>query len=393
MAPPPPLPRLLAGLALGVLLVAVAADDEGRRRLPRCSRVFSFGDSLTDTGNAAILPATAGGPFTRPPYGMTYFRRPTGRASDGRLVVDFLAEALGLPEPTPYLAGKAAADFRRGANFAVGGATALDPAFLRGRGVTSFVPVSLASNETRWFHDVLRQLAAAADDEHAQRTIAASSLFYFGEIGFNDYSFALSAGNGTVDAAASLVPDIIGVIRSSVADVIAAGARAVVVAGMIPIGCEPEMLALFPPPSGGGATAAGGYYDPASGCIARFNDLAELHNRELQRALRELRRAHPGAAVVRYADLYGPVSAAVASPRKYGFGRRSSALAACCGGGGEPYNFNANFTGFCGTAGSTVCAGGPSASISWDGIHYTEATNRLVAHAILTSTTVRDPKS
>lgn len=95
--------------------------------------------------------------------------------------------------------------------------------------------------------------------------------------------------------------------------VIAAGARTVVVAGMIPIGCEPEMLALFP----GGA---GDYYDPASGCIARFNRLAELHNCELQRALHELRRAHPGAAaaIVRYADLYGPVAAAIASPGEYG---------------------------------------------------------------------------
>ncbi|BAT10688.1 Os10g0393700 [Oryza sativa Japonica Group] len=159
------------------------------------------------------------------------------------------------------------------------------------------------------------------------------------------------------------------------AAVIAAGARTVVVAGMIPIGCEPEMLALFP----GGA---GNYYDPASGCITRFNDLAELHNRELQRALHELRRAHPGATAVRYADLYGPVAAAVASPKEYGFG--SSPLAACCGSGGEPYNFNANFTGFCATPGSTVCADGPSSSVSWDGIHYTEATNKLVARAILT---------
>lgn len=49
-----------------------------------------------------------------------------------------------------------------------------------------------------------------------KHTIAASSIFYFGEIGFNDYSFALSAGNGTVDVAASLVPDIIAVIRSAV---------------------------------------------------------------------------------------------------------------------------------------------------------------------------------
>uniref|UniRef100_A0A0D9XJB2 GDSL esterase/lipase n=1 Tax=Leersia perrieri TaxID=77586 RepID=A0A0D9XJB2_9ORYZ len=359
---------------IGILIAVVAAD--GRRQPPRTpySRVFSFGDSLTDTGNAAILPITAGGPFTQPPYGMTFFHRPNGRASDGRLVIDFIVKGLGLPEPTPYLAGKTAADFQLGVNFAVGGSTALDPAFLKARGVTSFVPVSL-SNETRWFDNALQLLGASADEQHM---IAASSIFYFGEIGFNDYSFALSAGNGTVDVAVSLVPDVIAVIRSAVTKVIAAGARTVVVAGMIPIGCEPELLALFP----GGATA-NDYYDPVSGCIKQFNNLAELHNRQLKRMILDLRRAHPGAAaIVRYADIYGPVTAAVASPAKYGFG--GSPLAACCGGGGAPYNFNANFTGFCGTPGSTVCADGPCKSVSWDGIHYTEATNRLVARSILT---------
>jgi hypothetical protein len=54
--------------------------------------MFSFGDSLTDTGNllaSSQLPFTTVGRF---PYGMTYFHRPTGRCSDGRLVVDFLGE-------------------------------------------------------------------------------------------------------------------------------------------------------------------------------------------------------------------------------------------------------------------------------------------------------------
>ena len=61
--------------------------------------MFSFGDSLTDTGNLLVsspLSFTIVGKF---PYGMTYFHRPTGRCSDGRLVVDFLGAC-----PSPNVA-------------------------------------------------------------------------------------------------------------------------------------------------------------------------------------------------------------------------------------------------------------------------------------------------
>lgn len=47
--------------------------------------IFNFGDSNSDTGGFyAAFPAESG------PYGMTYFNKPAGRASDGRLVIDFI---------------------------------------------------------------------------------------------------------------------------------------------------------------------------------------------------------------------------------------------------------------------------------------------------------------
>jgi hypothetical protein len=42
----------------------------------------------------------------------------------------------------------------------------------------------------------------------------ASSVFYVGEIGVNDYFFAL-INNSAVDVAASLTPHIIGAVRSA----------------------------------------------------------------------------------------------------------------------------------------------------------------------------------
>uniref|UniRef100_A0A0D3HD93 Esterase n=1 Tax=Oryza barthii TaxID=65489 RepID=A0A0D3HD93_9ORYZ len=375
---------LLQRLLVALLRVLVAGEHAAGDAMPspasggggaavnveaRYARVFCFGNSLTDTGNNPLLPATAGGPSTSPPYGMTFFHRPTGRSSDGRLLIDFI----GIP--TPYLAGKTAADLLAGTNFAVGGATALEPAVLARMGIVSAVPVSL-SNETRWFQDALQLLASSIN---ARRRIAETSLFFFGEIGVNDYFLALASNHTVEQAAATLVPDIVGVIRSAVIDAIVAGARTVVVTGMIPLGCEPQLLALFP----AGSAAD---YDPDTGCDARFNKLAEVHNRELTRMLRQLRRAFPAAAV-HYADFYRPVTAIITSPAKYGFG--DTPLAACCGGGGNPYNFD--FAAFCTLQASTLCAD-PSKYVSWDGIHYTEVVNKFVARSMLRRALIPMPK-
>jgi hypothetical protein len=62
----------------------------GSNRQQNYTSMFSFGDSLTDTGNLLVSSPLSFTIVGRYPYGMTYFHRPTGRCSDGRLVVDFL---------------------------------------------------------------------------------------------------------------------------------------------------------------------------------------------------------------------------------------------------------------------------------------------------------------
>jgi hypothetical protein len=94
------LQRLIAEVKVILTVVLVLAaeaagdgdPDTGCRGLTggRYTRVFAFGDSLTDTGNSAIFPPTAGGTFTKLPYGDTFFGHPSGRASDGRIITDFL---------------------------------------------------------------------------------------------------------------------------------------------------------------------------------------------------------------------------------------------------------------------------------------------------------------
>lgn len=49
--------------------------------------VFNFGDSNSDTGNLV----SSGIETLLSPNGQIYFKNPSGRYSDGRLIVDFLS--------------------------------------------------------------------------------------------------------------------------------------------------------------------------------------------------------------------------------------------------------------------------------------------------------------
>ena len=77
---------LLLSLALALRASGAGAGAGGDCHFPA---VFNFGDSNSDTGGFwAAFPAQQG------PFGMTYFGRPAGRASDGRLVIDLIGTYL-----------------------------------------------------------------------------------------------------------------------------------------------------------------------------------------------------------------------------------------------------------------------------------------------------------
>ena len=52
--------------------------------------LFIFGDSLFDAGNNNYINATTFFQANFPPYGETFFKYPSGRFSNGRVIPDFI---------------------------------------------------------------------------------------------------------------------------------------------------------------------------------------------------------------------------------------------------------------------------------------------------------------
>lgn len=319
--------------------------------------IFSFGDSFADTGNnpAVFAENAVPDPVTRAPYGSTFFGHPTGRNSNGRLIIDFIAQRLGLPLVPPSLAHNGS--FHRGANFAVGGATALDAAFFHG---DKFPLNTSLGVQLEWFESLKPSLCRTTQE---CKEFFGRSLFFVGEFGVNDYHFSFLAKS--VQEVMAFVPDVIGTISTAIERLIKHGATSFVVPGTIPSGCVPPVLAMF-------ADKDPAAYNSTTGCLEDYNKLGMHHNLLLQEALEKLRGRHPNTTIV-YADLYGPIMEMVESPRKFGF--EEDVLAICCGGPG---------TLFCGDEGSYVCKK-PSARLFWDGVHLTEVAYRYIADGWLGS--------
>ncbi|ONI10636.1 hypothetical protein PRUPE_4G058800 [Prunus persica] len=124
--------------------------------------VISFGDSLTDTGNLYDSSPNRSLHYFQPPYGETYFHHPTGRCSDGRLIIDFIAQFLGLPFVPPFLqnlnSNQSVQNFEAGVNFAVIGATGLDASFLATMEIHSPSTNNFLRIQLEWFKQMLPSL-------------------------------------------------------------------------------------------------------------------------------------------------------------------------------------------------------------------------------------------
>ena len=89
-----------------------------------------------------------------------------------------------------------------------------------------------------------------------------------------------------------------------------AGARYVVVPGILPHGCIPILLTFLASPNKSD-------YDARTGCLREDNAFSRYHNSALLEAVYRLRCKYPTAKIV-YADLYAPVMAFLKKPTTFG---------------------------------------------------------------------------
>ncbi|KAL6574094.1 hypothetical protein OROHE_001636 [Orobanche hederae] len=334
-------------------------------KLCRLDRIYQLGDSISDTGNLIReVPRGSSSVFARLPYGQNLFKNSTGRCSNGLLMIDYIAMSAGLPLLSPYkdINGQ----FRYGVNFAVAGSTAISSEVLANKyNVSSPITSSSLDVQLDWMASHLNSICHNHIDCSKKLQHA---LFVVGEIGGNDYNYAILEGK-PVDEPRDMVHEVVDTIMNGVRKSIGFGARRVVVPGNFPIGCLPIYKSAF-------ETNISTAYDENQ-CLKQLNEFAIYHNQELQQAINKMIKQEKPNAVIVYGDYYNAYRFLHRIAKAHGFDTQR----ACCGSGGK-YNFNPRS--MCGASDVPVCAN-PNRYMSWDGIHLTQEGYKIMAARLVRS--------
>ncbi|KAK8542361.1 hypothetical protein V6N13_137066 [Hibiscus sabdariffa] len=344
--------------------------------------IFNFGDSNSDTGELV----GAGIASLEPPYGQSYFQTPAGRYCDGRLIIDFLMDAMDLPFLNAYLDSIGTPSFRKGCNFAAAGSTIEPPT------AHAVSPFSFRVQVAHFDRFKVRVLRLLAKGKKLDKYLPAEDYFrnglYMFDLGQNDLAGAFYSK--TFDQILALIPLILTEFGTGIKILYDQGARNFWVHNTGPLGCLAQNIAKFGT-------------DPSSldelGCVSKHNQAAKAFNLQLHALCKKLQGQYTDSNFTTFEsfnfvlnkkktnELYKYENEMILSA--YRFAGFEQPIMACCGYGGPPLNYDSRIgcgkTKFLnGTRMTAKACDDSSEYVNWDGIHYSEAANQYVSSQILT---------
>ncbi|KAH1196242.1 GDSL esterase/lipase 5 [Glycine max] len=312
--------------------------------------LFVFGDSIFDVGNNNYINTTADIHANFFPYGETFFKYPTGRFSDGRVIPDFIAEYAKLPLIQPYLF-PGNQQYVDGVNFASGGAGALVETH---QGLVIDLKTQLS-----YFKKVSKVLRQDLGD--AETTTLLAKAVYLISIGGNDYEISLSENSSSTHTTEKYIDMVVGNLTTVIKGIHKTGGRKFGVFNLPAVGCVPFVKALVNGSKGS--------------CVEEASALAKLHNSVLSVELEKLKKQLKGFKYS-YVNYFNLTFDVINNPSKYGFKEGS---VACCGSG--PYKGYYSCGGKRAVKDYDLCEN-PSEYVLFDSLHPTEMAHQIVSQLI-----------
>nr|ACU24600.1 unknown [Glycine max] len=345
--------NLPSSMFLLVFFIALVSHTHGSKidhhRSNKHVPLFIFGDSFLDAGNNNYINTTTLDQANFLPYGETYFKFPTGRFSDGRLISDFIAEYANLPLVPPYLQ-PGNSNYYGGVNFASGGAGALVETFQG-----SVIPFKTQARNYEKVGALLRHKLGSSEAK-----LLLSSAVYMFSIGSNDYLSPFLTHSDVLNSYShsEYVGMVVANMTSIIKEIYKRGARKFVFMTLPPLGCLPgtRIIQL----QGNGK------------CLQELSALASSHNGVLKVVLLQLDKQLKGFKFALY-DFSADLTQMINHPLKYGLKEGKSA---CCGSG--PFRGVYSCGGKRGEKQFELCDK-PNEYLFWDSYHLTESAYKKFA--------------
>ncbi|KAI4383546.1 hypothetical protein MLD38_009372 [Melastoma candidum] len=230
---------------------------------PQFSAMYVFGDSLVDHGNNNYLASLAKANYL--PYGIDFVEGPTGRFCNGKTIIDFLGELVGLPIIPAFISTLSdEGSIRHGVNYASAAGGIRDDS---GRQLGDRFSLY---QQVQHFQRTLNQMKNQMGDEEIRRHLAKSLVVM--NLGNNDYlnNYLLPSFYNTSSIYKPLeyAEILISTYTTRIMDLHKLGMRKFVIAAVGPLGCMPNQLAA-------GEAAPGT-------CVKVVNEIVGLFNVRLR---------------------------------------------------------------------------------------------------------------